>query len=117
ELSRFQAGVTMEISRLDAWYSTKEGSVEGPATYVLHGLCRRCCLPEIVLRCMQVSVSLAESGSIPENHDELIELVASDESGLLHLFSQQQLQEFLIFEREYSIFKMERQEEFSIEDS
>ncbi|RZC86151.1 hypothetical protein C5167_026821 [Papaver somniferum] len=92
ELGRFQAGVTMEISRLDAWFSTKEGSVEGPATYVLHGLCRRCCLPEIVLRCMQVSVSLADSGSIPENHDELIELVASDESGLLHLFSQQQLQ-------------------------
>ncbi|OVA11455.1 Nuclear pore protein 84/107 [Macleaya cordata] len=92
ELNRFQAGVTMEISRLDAWYSTKEGLVEGPATYIVRGLCRRCCLPEIILRCMQVSVSLVESGNLPESHDELIELVASPESGLLHLFSQQQLQ-------------------------
>ncbi|CAL5331346.1 unnamed protein product [Camellia sinensis] len=34
ELVRFQAGVTMEISRLDAWYSSKDGSLEGPATYI-----------------------------------------------------------------------------------
>lgn len=54
ELPRFQAGVTMEISRLDAWYSSADGSLEGPATYIVRGLCRRCCVPEIVLRCMQV---------------------------------------------------------------
>lgn len=41
---------------------------------------------------MQVSVSLLESGVLSENHDELIELVASPETGLLHLFSQQQMQ-------------------------
>ncbi|KAL5579606.1 hypothetical protein UlMin_012048, partial [Ulmus minor] len=111
ELPRFQNGVTMEISRLDAWYSTKEGSLEGPATYIVRGLCRRCCLPEVILRSMQVSVSLMESGITPESHDELIELVASPETGFLHLFSQQQLQEFLLFEREYSIFQMELQEE------
>ncbi|XP_050285222.1 nuclear pore complex protein NUP107 isoform X2 [Quercus robur] len=113
ELLRFQAGVTMEISRLDAWYSSKDGSIEGPATYIVRGLCRRCCLPEVILRCMQVSVSLMESGNPPESHDELIELVACPETGFLHLFSQQQLQEFLLFEREYSIFKMELQEELS----
>ncbi|KAL4625298.1 hypothetical protein ACB092_05G015500 [Castanea dentata] len=113
ELLRFQAGVTMEISRLDAWYSSKDGSIEGPATYIVHGLCRRCCLPEVILRCMQVSVSLMESGNPPESHDELIELVACPETGFLHLFSQQQLQEFLLSEREYSIFKMELQEELS----
>jgi nuclear pore complex protein Nup107 len=45
----------MEISRLDAWYSSRDGSLEGPATYIVRGLCRRCCLPEIILRCMQVS--------------------------------------------------------------
>lgn len=56
ELVRFQAGVTMEISRLDAWYSDADGSLEGPATYILRGLCRRCCIPEVILRCMQVSV-------------------------------------------------------------
>ncbi|KAJ0008278.1 hypothetical protein Pint_29230 [Pistacia integerrima] len=39
-----------------------------------------------------VSVSLVESGNEPERHDELIELVASSETGFLHLFSQQQLQ-------------------------
>lgn len=54
ELTRFQAGVTMDISRLDAWYSSKEGSLETPATYIVRGLCRRCCLPELVLRSMQV---------------------------------------------------------------
>lgn len=56
ELARFQAGVTMEISRLDAWYSSSDGSMEGPATYIVHGLCRKCCIPEVALRCMQVSV-------------------------------------------------------------
>ncbi|KAI8027638.1 Nuclear pore complex protein NUP107 [Camellia lanceoleosa] len=35
ELVRFQADVTMEISRLDAWYSSKDGSLEGPATYIV----------------------------------------------------------------------------------
>lgn len=54
ELSRFQPGVTLEISRLDAWYSNN-GCLEYPATYVVKGLCRRCCLPEMILRCMQVS--------------------------------------------------------------
>ncbi|KAK9101593.1 hypothetical protein Scep_025023 [Stephania cephalantha] len=111
ELAKFQAGVTMEIFRLDAWYSNKDDLQERPATYIVHGLCRRCCLPETILRCMQISVSLVESGVPPEDHDELIELVASSEHGFLNLFSQQQLQEFLLFEREYSIFKMELQEE------
>ncbi|KAJ8755759.1 hypothetical protein K2173_024303 [Erythroxylum novogranatense] len=111
ELLRFQAGVTMEISRLDAWYSSEYGSLEDPATYIVQGLCRRCCLPEVILRCMQVTVSLAEMGNPPEDHDELIEVISCPETGFLHLFSQQQLQEFLLFEREYSISKMELQEE------
>ncbi|CAK7356482.1 unnamed protein product [Dovyalis caffra] len=92
ELVRFQAGVTMEISRLDAWYTNADGTLEGPATYIVQGLCRRCCLPEVILRCMQVSVSLMESGNPPENHDELMELITCPETGFLHLFSQQQLQ-------------------------
>ncbi|XP_027907825.1 nuclear pore complex protein NUP107 [Vigna unguiculata] len=111
ELPRFQAGVTMEISRLDAWYSDKDGTLECPATYIVKGLCRRCCLPEVILRCMQVSVSLMGSGVVPDCHDTLIELVGGPETDFLHLFSQQQLQEFLLFEREYSIFKMEITEE------
>ncbi|GAB4850018.1 hypothetical protein Ancab_029316 [Ancistrocladus abbreviatus] len=110
ELARFQAGVTMDISRLDAWYSSVEGSFEDPATYIVRGLCRRCCVPELILRCMQVSVSLVELVEPPEQHDELIELVACPETGFLHLFSQQQLQEFLLFEREYSIRIMELEE-------
>uniref|UniRef100_A0A5B7BC96 Nuclear pore complex protein n=1 Tax=Davidia involucrata TaxID=16924 RepID=A0A5B7BC96_DAVIN len=114
ELVRFQDGVTMEISRLDAWYSSNDGSLEGPATYIVRGLCRRCCIPEVILRCMQVSVSLMESGYPPESHDEMIELVSSPETGFLHLFSQHQLQEFLLFEREYSISKIELQEELSL---
>ncbi|XP_058108684.1 nuclear pore complex protein NUP107 isoform X2 [Magnolia sinica] len=117
ELPRFQAGVTLEISCLDAWYSDANGSLMNPATYVVRGLCRRCCLPELVLRCLQVSVSLAESGDSIEGHDELIELVASPEPGLIHLFSQHQLQEFLSLEREYSIAKMDLQEEVFVDDS
>ncbi|XP_011048583.1 PREDICTED: nuclear pore complex protein NUP107 [Populus euphratica] len=113
ELARFQAGVTMEISRLDAWYTSADGTLEGPATYIVRGLCRRCCLPEIILRCMQVSVSLMESGNPPECHDELMELVACPDTGYLQLFSQQQLQEFLLFEREYEICNMELQEELA----
>ncbi|KAK2979499.1 hypothetical protein RJ640_008383, partial [Escallonia rubra] len=92
ELIRFQAGVTMEISRIDAWYSSSDGSLGDPATYIVRGLCRRCCVPEVILRCMQVSISLIESGNPPEDHDELIELVACPETGFLHLFSQHQLQ-------------------------
>ncbi|XP_073219812.1 nuclear pore complex protein NUP107 isoform X2 [Cicer arietinum] len=111
ELPRFQAGVTMEISRLDAWYSDKDGRLEFPATYIVKGLCRRCCLPEVILRCMQVSVSLMGSGVLPDSHDNLIELVGSPETRLLDLFSQQQLQEFLLFEREYSISQMELTQE------
>ncbi|XP_060972086.1 nuclear pore complex protein NUP107 [Cannabis sativa] len=111
ELPRFQTGITLEISRLDAWYSSKDGSLQGPAMYIVRGLCRRVCLPETILRSMQVSVSLMESGVMPESLDKLIELVASPDTGFLHLFSQQQLQEFLLFAREYSIFQMELQEE------
>ncbi|XP_057455040.1 nuclear pore complex protein NUP107 isoform X2 [Lotus japonicus] len=111
ELPRFQAGITMEISRLDAWYSDKSGTLECPATYIVKGLCRRCCLPEVILRSMQVSVSLMGSGVLPDCHDTLVELVGSPETQFVHLFSQQQLQEFLLFEREYSICKMELLEE------
>lgn len=107
ELARFQAGVTMDISQLDAWYATADATLEDPATYIVRGLCRRCCLPELVLRCMQVCISLVELGEPPKSHDDLIELVACPESGLLPLFSQQQLQEFLLSEREYSIRQME----------
>ncbi|KAL7603921.1 nuclear pore complex protein NUP107 [Lactuca sativa] len=112
ELARFQAGVTMEIMKIDAWYSGSDGSVGNPATYILRGLCRRCCIPEVILRCMQVSVSVMESGNdTHEIHDELIELVAAPETGLIHLFSQNQLQEFLLFEREYCLWKLELNEE------
>lgn len=117
ELKRFQTGVTMEISRLDAWYSDNEGSLESPASYIVKGLCRRCCLPEIILRCMQVSASIAESGESPDHRNELIELVASVQSGMLQLFSQHQLQEFLLFERDCTLYTMEFQEELSMVDA
>jgi nuclear pore complex protein Nup107 len=40
----------------------------------------------------QASISLSEAGDSLEHCDKLIELVASFESGMMHLFSQQQLQ-------------------------
>ncbi|CAF1918752.1 unnamed protein product [Brassica oleracea var. botrytis] len=54
-----------------------------------------------------------ESGDPHEDHDDLIELVASDETGFLSLFSQQQLHEFMLFEREYRLSQLELQEELS----
>ncbi|XP_038898414.1 nuclear pore complex protein NUP107 [Benincasa hispida] len=107
ELRGFQAGVTLEVLRLDAWSSNEDGSLECPAAYIVQGLCRQCCLPEVILRCMQVSVALMELGFEPKCHDNLIELVASSESGFSDLFSQQQFEEFLILEREYTLRKME----------
>jgi len=124
ELSRFQPGVSMAISRLDAWYSDGSGSVESTAAYIIRGLCRRCCLPETILRSMQVikqiivqntysfllslssvddtlffvafiwqaCIALSAAGDSLDNCDKLIELVGSAESGMMHLFSQQQLQ-------------------------
>ncbi|KAL4584438.1 hypothetical protein LXL04_009039 [Taraxacum kok-saghyz] len=100
ELAGFQAGVTMEILRIDGWYSGTDGSLGSPATYILRGLCRRCCIPEVVLRCMQVSVSLMESGDDTcEIHDELIELVAAPDTGFINLFSQNQLQVMMVIYR------------------
>nr|CAB3490441.1 unnamed protein product [Digitaria exilis] len=111
ELSRFQPGVSMAISRLDAWYSDGNGSVESTAAYIIRGLCRRCCLPETILRSMQACISLSAAGVSLDDCYKLVELVGSSESGMMHLFSQQQLQEFLIFERECLISKMELEEE------
>ncbi|KAG2241600.1 hypothetical protein Bca52824_096420 [Brassica carinata] len=70
-------------------------------------------LMSAVYALMRVSVCLMESRNPPEDHDELIELVASDETGFLSLFSQQQLQEFMLFEREYRLSQLELQEELS----
>ncbi|GKD61210.1 hypothetical protein Tco_1298719, partial [Tanacetum coccineum] len=36
----------------------------------------KCCIPELILRCMQVSLSLMESGNAHESQNELIELAA-----------------------------------------
>ncbi|XP_073009104.1 nuclear pore complex protein NUP107 [Typha latifolia] len=113
ELHRFQTGVTTDISRLDAWYSDENGSVGNPATYIVKGLCRRCCLPEIILRCMQVSVFLSEAGDSQDYCDQLLDLVASSE--MLQLFSQHQLEEFLLFERDRLLCKMEFEEELSLD--
>jgi len=91
--------------------------VESTAAYIIRGLCRRCCLPETILRSMQACISLSAAGNSLDDCDKLIELVGSSESGMLHLFSQQQLQEFLIFERECLISKMELEEEQLSSDS
>ncbi|KAI8024662.1 Nuclear pore complex protein NUP107 [Camellia lanceoleosa] len=102
ELVRFQAGVTMEISRLDACIQAKMVLWKAQ----LHTLCgafvEGVAFQKLFL---DVSVLLVESGNPPESHDELIELDASPKTGFLHLFSQQQLQ------REYWICKLELGEE------
>jgi hypothetical protein len=41
---------------------------------------------------LQASISLSEAGDSLDHCDKLIELVASSDSGMIHLFSQQQIQ-------------------------
>ncbi|KAH9322537.1 hypothetical protein KI387_017176, partial [Taxus chinensis] len=118
ELEHFQVGVALEVFQLDAWYIEKEGSQEAPAKFIVQGICRRCCIPELILRCMQITVSLADiSDGVLENQNELIDLIASPDSELHCLFSQHQLQEFLLFEREFCIRHMEAQEDKSVDNT
>ncbi|KAK1319501.1 hypothetical protein QJS10_CPB04g01384 [Acorus calamus] len=56
ELPHFQAGIKIDI-QIGSWYSDEGSSLESPAAYIVKGLCRICCLPEIILRWMQVNVS------------------------------------------------------------
>ena len=51
ELDHFRAALS--ISRLDAWFVDKDEKYL-PAACIKQGLCRLCCLPELILRCMQV---------------------------------------------------------------
>lgn len=116
ELEHFEEGVALEVFQLDASYINKEGFHEAPAKFIVQGLCRRCCIPELILRCMQIRISLADlPDGVHQFHNELVELIASPDSGLHRLFSQQQLQEFLLLEREFCIRSMEAEEESSID--
>lgn len=116
ELEHFEEGVALEVFQLDAWYINKEGFHEAPAKFIVQGLCRRCCIPELILRCMQIRISLADlPDGVHQFHNELVELIASPDSGLHRLFSQQQLQEFLLLEREFCIRSMEAEEESLID--
>ncbi|KAG6521323.1 hypothetical protein ZIOFF_018438 [Zingiber officinale] len=71
KLNRFQPGVRMEIFWLDAWYFMEDLLIN-PTNYI-------------------VSVSLAKTGNLKDHRDALVELVASSEYGILHLFSHHQL--------------------------
>jgi hypothetical protein len=54
ELPHFRVGLVLEVLRLDAWYVDGERSQHLQAVHITQGLCRRCCLPELILRCMEV---------------------------------------------------------------
>lgn len=108
EMPHFQSGLALEVVTMDAWCWDESVIHQSPATYILRGLCRRCCLPELILRCMQLKVFLAAyGGADPDEDDDLVDLVASKETALHRLFSQRQLQDFLLFEREMTICSME----------
>ncbi|KAG6549031.1 hypothetical protein Mapa_009474 [Marchantia paleacea] len=108
ELPHFRAGIVLEVLRLDAWYISGDGIQQVQAGYIVQGLCRRCCLPELVLRSMQVKVALAEASVEVDDEDyDVLELVASKEYELFQLFSQRQLQELLQFERRARIYSLE----------
>lgn len=58
ELPHFRVGLGLEVLRLDASYVDGERSQRVQAVYISQGLCRRCCLPEVILRCMEVCDTL-----------------------------------------------------------
>lgn len=106
ELDHFQVGLALEVSRLDAWFVDKDDK-RTPAVYITQGLCRRCCLPELILRCMQMRVSLLDSECFVSDEEDLLEYIASSENDIHGLFSPRQMQEFLLLEREYMLQIME----------
>ncbi|CAM6042536.1 unnamed protein product [Sphagnum compactum] len=107
ELPHFQAGLILEVVTMDAWYWDNSFVKRLPAVYILQGLCRRCCLPELILRCLQLRVFLAALEDRLEEDHKLIDFVSSRETALYGLFSQRQLQEFLLLEAEVTIRSME----------
>ncbi|BBN06716.1 nuclear pore complex protein Nup107 [Marchantia polymorpha subsp. ruderalis] len=108
ELPHFRAGIVLEVLRLDAWYISGDGIQQVQAGYIVQGLCRRCCLPELILRSMQVKAALAAASVEVDDEDcDVLELVASKEYELYQLFSQRQLQELLQFERRARIYSLE----------
>lgn len=110
EMPHFQSGLALEVVSMDAWRWDENLVLRTPATYILQGLARRCCLPELILRCMELKVFLAASRGAEDVDDEstdLIGLVASKETALHRLFSQRQLQIFLLLERNMTICRME----------
>ncbi|KAI5063312.1 hypothetical protein GOP47_0021859 [Adiantum capillus-veneris] len=109
EMLHFQPGLSLEVFRLDAWYVDKDGK-RSPAIYITQGLCRRCCLPELMLRCMQLRVFLASGGIFSTEEEDLVEYVASSEYAVHQLFSTRQLQEFLLLEREFTLHVVESAE-------
>ncbi|KAL3694255.1 hypothetical protein R1sor_007906 [Riccia sorocarpa] len=110
ELPHFRAGIVLELLRLDAFYAT-DGIGQVQASYIVQGLCRRCCLPELILRTMQVKVALAAASvEIDEDECDVLELVASRKYEFYQLFSQRQMQELLQLERRARIFSLEAQE-------
>eukprot|EP00250_Pteridium_aquilinum_P018743 c24191_g1_i1 orf=1363-4599(-) len=109
EMVHFQPGLTFEVSRLDAWFVDKD-DMRSPAIYITQGLCRRCCLPELILRCMQMKVFLAGSELFLNEEEDLVDYVASSENSVYQLFSSRQLQEFLLLERDFTLEVMESAE-------
>lgn len=106
EVDNFLVGVTLEVAQLNAWYIERDGK-HIPADYIVQGLCRRCCLPEIILRWMQMTVYLVDCEFFLTEEEELVESIASSENELHRLFSCRQLQEFLLLERDYTLQIME----------
>ncbi|XP_024516056.1 nuclear pore complex protein NUP107 [Selaginella moellendorffii] len=110
ELPHFHPGVAIEVLRMDA-FSIHSDGVRRDAPFVARGICRRCCLPELVLRCMQIRAWLpvSEMAASDDPEDDLIQLVAS--GALQGLFSGSQLEEFLLLEREIVLRRMEAGED------
>eukprot|EP00252_Welwitschia_mirabilis_P023223 TRINITY_DN6524_c0_g2_i1.p1 TRINITY_DN6524_c0_g2~~TRINITY_DN6524_c0_g2_i1.p1 ORF type:complete len:680 (-),score=154.29 TRINITY_DN6524_c0_g2_i1:328-2253(-) len=111
ELEKFVEGFALEVFQLDSWYTDNKGSHGAMAQYIILGLCRRCCIPELILRCMQMKVMLAnQTGDEFEYQNDLAELIASPDSEICKLFSQKQMQEFLHLEREFCLRNLETQD-------
>eukprot|EP00897_Mesotaenium_endlicherianum_P006682 jgi/Mesen1/6041/ME000308S05236 len=105
-------GTTLQVTRVDAWavVGPTDQAVVMPA--VVRGLCRRCCLPELALRALQMVVYLVAAGRSGEaaKGTALLELCAQSPANLSSLFTSRQLQELLRLQRELVLLTMEAQE-------
>lgn len=111
ELPRLPLGTALQVTHVDAWELVPPGPLRVQAPHVARSLCRRCCLPQLVLHCLQMHAYIAAAGRHDEIRDQgVVELLAAGPGRLHDLFSAHQLQAVMGLERDILVLSMEEAE-------